>query len=71
MAIKEKLTPATKSDRFLVELYVPDCTDFTLFKNTDITHHWKYLAKFSSECLISHTQNPQLSKRKCFSNLES
>ena len=39
MAIKEKLTPATKSDRFEVELYVPDCADFTLFINTDITHH--------------------------------
>ena len=39
MAIKEKLTPATKSDRFEVELYVPDCMDFTLFINTDITHH--------------------------------
>ena len=54
MAIKEKLkyslllkiminctqmTPTTKIDRFKVELYVPDCVDFTLFISTDITHH--------------------------------
>ena len=39
MAIKEKLTPATKSDRFKVKLYVPDCVDFTLFVCTDIRHH--------------------------------
>ena len=62
------MTPATKSDRFQVELYVLDCADFTLFISTDITHHSKYIAKFSSECLISHIQNPQLSKTKRFSN---
>ena len=39
MAIKEKLTPATKSDRFEVKLYVPDCVDFSLFISTNITHH--------------------------------
>ena len=37
MAIKEKLTPATKSNIFKVKLYAPDCVDFILFISRDIT----------------------------------